>query len=128
MVSGLGSEVDVDANEAAEIRTQSDALEQCLAGLRGGDADRGVNGRLSRLSETERQIVFLVRAGHANDEIARRLFLSAKTVEWSRTKIHRKLRAVEATCDDARVAAPDPSALLSAASKACGIDPNEERT
>ena len=85
-------------------------------------------GHLNPLSAVERQIVVLAGAGHTNDEIARRLFLSARTVEWSRTKIHRKLRSAEATCGDAPVVAPDPSALPSAAGEACGTDPNEERT
>jgi DNA-binding CsgD family transcriptional regulator len=122
MASGPGSEIDVEADEVAEIRTRSDELERWLAELQDGDR------RLSRLSETERRIVALVRAGHSNDEIAQRLLSSAKTVEWSRTKIDRKLRAAEATCVDAPVAAPDPTALLSAASEARSTDPNEERT
>jgi DNA-binding CsgD family transcriptional regulator len=122
MASRPGSEIDVEADEVAEIRTGSDGLGRWLAELQDGDR------RLSRLSETERRIVALVRAGHSNDEIAQRLLSSAKTVEWSRTKIDRKLRAAEATCGDGSLAAPDPTALLSAASEARSIDPNEERT
>ena len=52
-------------------------------------------------------------------------FLSAKPLEWRRTKSYRELRAAEAACGDAPVVAPDPSALLSAASD--GADPKEER-
>jgi DNA-binding CsgD family transcriptional regulator len=88
MVSGIGSEDDVDTDEVAEIRTRSDELERWL-----GELERGGGDRLSRLSETERRIVVLVRAGHTDDEIAQALFLSATRVEWSLTKIVRKLRA-----------------------------------
>lgn len=45
-----------------------------------------------KLSTTERRVVELVVAGCTDDEVARRLFLSLKTVEWSLTKAYRKLR------------------------------------
>jgi DNA-binding CsgD family transcriptional regulator len=81
----------VDADEVAEIRARLDELEQRLTKVERGSASRGATARLSRLSETERRIVALVVAGHTNEEVAQRLFLSPKTVEWSLTKIYRKL-------------------------------------
>jgi DNA-binding NarL/FixJ family response regulator len=90
MPSALRSEVDVESDELAEIRRRLDELEQRLAQLEGG-ASRGARSRLSQLSETERRIAALVAAGHTNEEVAQRLFLSPKTVEWSLTKIYRKL-------------------------------------
>jgi ATP/maltotriose-dependent transcriptional regulator MalT len=43
------------------------------------------------LTPTERQIAELVAAGATNDETARRLFMSPKTVEWNLSRIYRKL-------------------------------------
>ena len=132
------------------IRERLCELERRLAALEGEDGPHTAGGALARLTQSERRIVGLVVAGRTNDEIAQALFVSAKTVEWSRTKIYRKLRAdgrggnnvIEerarhaaealtldgAMCGDAPVAAPDPSALPGAASDARGADPNEERT
>jgi DNA-binding CsgD family transcriptional regulator len=45
----------------------------------------------ARLSETERRIVALVVAGHTDEEVAERLFLTPRAVEWSLAKIYRKL-------------------------------------
>jgi DNA-binding CsgD family transcriptional regulator len=55
---------------------------------------RRIGGRAavaSGLSQTERQIADLVVAGRTNDEVARALHLSAKTVAWNLSKIYRKL-------------------------------------
>jgi DNA-binding CsgD family transcriptional regulator/uncharacterized protein HemY len=43
------------------------------------------------LSETERRVVALVAAGRTNDEVARELVVSTKTVEWNLSKVYRKL-------------------------------------
>jgi DNA-binding CsgD family transcriptional regulator len=75
-----------------EMRERLAGIEQRLAALEGGDDPRPVRGHLSRLSETERRIVGLVVSGRTNNEVAERLFLSPKTVEWSLTKVYRKLR------------------------------------
>jgi len=48
-------------------------------------------GRGAGLSETERRIVELVRAGATNREIARSLFLSIKAVEANLTRLYRRL-------------------------------------
>ncbi|MBN1171025.1 MAG: AAA family ATPase [Micromonosporaceae bacterium] len=48
-------------------------------------------GRGHGLSETERRIVELVRAGATNREIARTLFLSVKAVEANLTRMYRRL-------------------------------------
>ncbi len=48
-------------------------------------------GRGAGLSETERRIVELVRAGATNREIARSMFLSIKAVEANLTRLYRRL-------------------------------------
>jgi DNA-binding CsgD family transcriptional regulator len=47
---------------------------------------------VAELTDTERRVVELVCAGRTNHEIAERLELSPKTVEWNLTKIYRKLK------------------------------------
>ena len=74
-----------------ETRERLAELERRLAALEGGNS-RSARGHLSRLSETERRIVGLVVSGHTNDEVAERLFLTPSAVEWSLTKVYRKLR------------------------------------
>lgn len=46
---------------------------------------------MSELTQTERRIVSLVADGRTNHEIADRLRMRPKTVEWNLTKIYRKL-------------------------------------
>jgi DNA-binding CsgD family transcriptional regulator len=75
-----------------EIRERLTELERRLAVLEGGNDPRSARGRLSPLSEAERRIVGLVVAGRTDDEVAQRLLLSPETVEWTLTKIYRKLR------------------------------------
>jgi len=43
------------------------------------------------LTETERRIIALVADGKTNKEIAERLLMRSKTVEWNLTKVYRKL-------------------------------------
>jgi DNA-binding CsgD family transcriptional regulator len=53
-----------------------------------------IGGRPSspgRLTPTERRVAELVATGRSNEEVARLLFMSAKTVEWNLTKVYRKL-------------------------------------
>jgi DNA-binding CsgD family transcriptional regulator len=45
---------------------------------------------LEKLNQTERHVVELVGRGKTNQEIADRLRLSQKTVEWNLTKVYRK--------------------------------------
>jgi DNA-binding CsgD family transcriptional regulator len=56
---------------------------------------RRIGGRTAssggQLSETEAQIVALVCAGQTNEQVARALCLSAKTVAWNLSKVYRKL-------------------------------------
>jgi len=47
--------------------------------------------RLSTLSESERRIVGLIVSGCTDAEVAERLFLCPKAVEWSLAKVCRKL-------------------------------------
>lgn len=46
---------------------------------------------MSELTQTERRIIALVADGRTNHEIADRLRMRPKTVEWNLTKIYRKL-------------------------------------
>ena len=46
---------------------------------------------MTELTNTERRIVALVADGRTNQEIAERLLIRSKTVEWNLTKIYRKL-------------------------------------
>ena len=46
---------------------------------------------MSELTKTERRIIALVADGRTNHEIAERLLIRPKTVEWNLTKIYRKL-------------------------------------
>jgi DNA-binding CsgD family transcriptional regulator len=53
-----------------------------------------IGGRPSRpgsLTATEQRVADLVAAGHSNAEVAHRLFMSPKTVEWNLSKIYKKL-------------------------------------
>jgi DNA-binding CsgD family transcriptional regulator len=50
---------------------------------------RAVSG--GQLSETEERIVALVCAGQTNQQVARALSLSVKTVAWNLSKVYRKL-------------------------------------
>jgi DNA-binding CsgD family transcriptional regulator len=43
------------------------------------------------LTPTERQIAELVAQGHTNREVAERLFVRMKTIEWNLSKIYRKV-------------------------------------
>jgi two-component system response regulator NreC len=45
----------------------------------------------SGLSEREREVLALLALGHTNREIADRLVLSVRTVEWHRSRIRWKL-------------------------------------
>ena len=81
----------MEADKLAEIRGRLAAVEERLEHLERGSA-AGANVELNRLSETERRIATLVAMGRTNEEVGERLFLSPKTVEWSLTKIYRKLR------------------------------------
>jgi DNA-binding CsgD family transcriptional regulator len=79
-------------DELEAIRERLGDLERRLAALEGRDGARTGRGALGGLTESERRIVGLVVAGRTNDEVAQQLFLSPKTVEWSLTKVYRKLR------------------------------------
>jgi DNA-binding NarL/FixJ family response regulator len=52
----------------------------------------GATGPIDRLSPREREIFSLQLRGFSNDQIARELFISPKTVETHRAHIFRKLR------------------------------------
>lgn len=91
-VSGHGLPMLSSVEELEAIRERLGELERRLGALEGGDGARTARGALGRLTESERRIVGLVVAGRTNDEVAQRLFLSPKTVEWSLTKVYRKLR------------------------------------
>jgi DNA-binding CsgD family transcriptional regulator len=46
---------------------------------------------VTELTATERRIIAQVAGGQTNHEIAERLLMSPKTVEWNLTRIYRKL-------------------------------------
>jgi len=50
-----------------------------------------VCGTRSRITPTGRRVADLVATGRSNEEVARLLSMSAKTVEWNLTKVYRKL-------------------------------------
>ena len=100
MLSEFRNEVDVDAGEVTEMG--------------GGAPTNIVKDELSRLSETERRIVSLVAVGRTNQEIAERLSLSPESVEWSLTKVYRRLEV----CSRTELAATLGSASTPAAASA----------
>jgi two-component system response regulator NreC len=53
--------------------------------------DSARRARVNGLTARERDIVRLVALGHTNREIANRLFLSVRTVETHRARVHRRL-------------------------------------
>jgi DNA-binding CsgD family transcriptional regulator len=82
------------------MSTQRDDLAEELAALRrrvevlelGSDGQAlPVTGALGRLTAAEHAIARHVLRGRTNDEIARELHYSPKTVEWTLTKVYRKL-------------------------------------
>jgi DNA-binding CsgD family transcriptional regulator len=91
---------------AAAAETLTRAIEQLessgasLWAKRARDEQARIGGRAaatSGLTATERQIAELVRSGRSNDEVARALSISPRTVEWNLTKIYRKLRVSSRT-------------------------------
>ena len=69
-------------------------LGACLWGERTRGELRRIGGRAAsggQLSETEERIVALVCAGQTNEQVARALSLSPKTVAWNLSKVYRKL-------------------------------------
>jgi DNA-binding NarL/FixJ family response regulator len=67
------------------------SLEERLAALEGPLPPPLLFDPFRRLNPTERRIAELVAKGCTNHEVASRLFLSPKTVEWNLSKIYRKV-------------------------------------
>lgn len=65
---------------------------------------------MTELTKTEREIVALVAAGRTNLEIAERLLMKPKTVEWNLTKIYRKAN-VRSRTELAVLFVKEPNAL-----------------
>lgn len=60
---------------------------------------------VEKLTEKERRVVDLVARGRTNYEVADRLHLSHKTVEWTLTKVYKKLHVRSRTELTAKLAA-----------------------
>ena len=60
---------------------------------------------LEKLNDKERRIVELVARGRTNHEVADRLRLSHKTVEWTLTRVYKKLHVRSRTQLTAKLAA-----------------------
>ena len=56
------------------------------------EADEQAKAEQERLSEREREVLRLLALGHTNQEIAKMLYLSVRTVETHRANIMQKLR------------------------------------
>jgi DNA-binding NarL/FixJ family response regulator len=78
--------------ELRTFRERLAELECRLAAVETNSRPPTLSRQLPKLSTTERRVAELVVAGFTDDEVARRLFLTLKTVEWSLTKTYRKLR------------------------------------
>ena len=88
---------------AAELRSRLCPLgvaDQIAAGNGNGEKARSAAEHLERLSQRERQVAELVSAGHTNQQIARRLEISQKTVETYMSRIFGKLEI----CSRAQIA------------------------
>jgi two-component system response regulator NreC len=57
----------------------------------GGRLLAAADDRPGELTEREREVLGLIALGHTNSEMAKRLYLSLRTVETHRANIHRKL-------------------------------------
>ena len=60
-------------------------------GARMAAAPDGPTGPLAELSDREIEVLRLIALGHTNNEIAEQLYLSVRTVETHRARIHQKL-------------------------------------
>jgi DNA-binding CsgD family transcriptional regulator len=88
-----------------------------------------MDDELNGLSETERRIVSLVAYGRTNDEVGERLILTPRTVEWSLTKICRKLRVRSRTELAAKLATHvSPSAVRRPANQLARAAVDDEPT
>jgi LuxR family transcriptional regulator, maltose regulon positive regulatory protein len=65
---------------------------------------------VTELTKREREIVALIAAGRTNLEIAERLLMKPKTVEWNLTKIYRKAN-VRSRTELAVLFVKEPNAL-----------------
>jgi two-component system, NarL family, response regulator NreC len=79
-----------DAELVQAVRTVAAGghyLDQAL----GGRLLAEMRDRPPELSEREREVLGLIALGHTNAEMAKRLYLSLRTIETHRANIHRKL-------------------------------------
>ena len=87
------SKTDTPEDLAAAIESAAEGREYrqpSLAGMLRRDPDPTLDGEIS---DRERDVLRLLALGHTNREIARRLYLSVRTVETHRASLLRKLGA-----------------------------------
>jgi DNA-binding NarL/FixJ family response regulator len=99
-----------DTLGAASLVERTDALLRSL-GARGRSTSRPPATAIAALTERERQVLDLLRAGLTNAEIATRLFISGKTAEHHVGRVLAKLgvrsRAEAAAVASAAALTPD---------------------
>ena len=85
----------MSTREVGELRDRVESLERRLGEL---DRERPLVGDpLRSLTAREREVAELVAVGSSNHEVARALFMSAKTVEWNLSKVYRKIHVSSRT-------------------------------
>ena len=111
VVTQNGLQLSSAQTHLVELQRRVELLEAALVG-----SSLPVTGALGRLSAAEHAIAQRVLAGRTNEQIARELHYSPKTVEWTLTKVYRKLHVRSRTELAVRLARETTSPGLAAVS------------